>query len=566
MANPAFKTKVIAVKDSNGLPVQVVADPLTAKDRAQQSAYKTVCQFVLEIEGKSQSIKINHFCQAFEANQIPDEITASLSILRGNKMHLCPNPATVYRWFEKLKKFNNGNPKALTKGYKGRQRKLYGWEHKAIELFNLPSKPGYADVAYWLRTDHGFECATKSRVTRYLKTMPETLGQKSPQRMGKTFYQHNLKPHKMRDNEVLPVGYGYEGDGHTVDAYVAHPSTGNLYRPELTVWIDVRSRMITGWYLSDSESAISTLFAISHALLSHNHVPAVLFLDNGSGFKARMMNDEVFGFFTRMSITPNWALPGNSKGKGLVEGFFKIYRNRLDKKYQTYCGDDMAPEINRRLPEMVKRGLRTLPTFADYKADIAKFIEDYNDEPKPVLKGKSPREIWEAGLKRVQIHVKADALIQPRVLRTVRKWRLQLHNRTYQAAELAQYNGREMLVEYSLHQDDEVRVLDDEERLVCIAQLVGKVARLPESRIQEAEQKRLKGQVKRLEAHAHEKRLRSAPVLSHEDSIEALNDTLGFDHPPVLEVDDFNPLDCLDLGDSKDEGDDDLDINDTFNL
>ncbi len=548
MTDPAFNTKVIAVNDSNGLPVQVIADPLSAKDRMEQAAYKTVCQFVLSMEGNSQEAKIKQFSDVFAANQLPSEVFKSLSIVRGKKMHICPNRATIHRWFKRLEKFKNGDPKALSKGYKGRQRQLYGWEHKAIELFNQPSKPGYADVAYWLRTDHGFESATKSRVTRYLKSMPETLGKKSPDRMGKTFYQHNLKPHKMRDNEVLPVGYGYEGDGHTVDVYVAHPATGNLYRPELTVWIDVHSRMIVGWYLSDSESAISTLFAISHALLSQDHVPAVLFLDNGSGFKARMMNDDVSGFFSRLSITPNWALPGNSKGKGLVEGFFKIYRNRLDKKYQTYCGDDMAPEINRRLPEMVKRGLRTLPSFADYKADIARFIEHYNDEPKPVLNGKSPRQVWEAGLKRVPIHIKADALVQPRELRTVRKWRVQLHKRTYQAAELAHYNGREVLVEYSLHQDDEVRILDDQERLICIARLVGKVARLPESRIEEAEQKRLDGQIKRLEAHAHEKRLRSQPALSHEDSADVLDGLLADEAPKALEYDDFDPMDSLYLG------------------
>lgn len=553
------------INEINALPVRVLSDALTPKERVQQSAYQTVCSYILERPGNSRSHQIKAFTRAFEQSGLPANVTESLGVLRGKKVHVCPNQATVYRWFEKLSKFNNGNTTALVRGYKGRQRKMYGWEHKAIELFNSPSKPGYADVAYWLRTEHGYESATKSRVHRYLKTMPETLGQKSPDRMGKTFYQHNLKPHKIRDNDVLPVGYGYEGDGHTVDAYVAHPATGNLYRPELTIWIDVRSRKVTGWYLSDSESAISTLFALSHALLTQDHVPAVLFLDNGSGFKARMMNDEVSGFFTRMSITPNWALPGNSKGKGLVEGFFKIYRNRMDKRYQTYCGHDMAPEINRRLPEMVKRGKRSLPTFDEYKQAVAQYIEDYNNEPKGVLDSKYPNEVW-LGLNRVPVHIEADALVQPRVLRTVQRWRVQLHNRKYQAAELAQYNGVEVMIEYSLHHDGQVRILDDQARLICIAKLVGKVDRLPASRIEEAEQKRLDGQVKRLEAHAAEKRLRAAPVLSHEDSIEALEGTFETVVPAIQE-DDFNPLDCLDLGNKEDEGNaDDFDINDTFGL
>jgi len=525
-----------------------IQDKMTPEQRKQMAAFQTVLDFVLRLPVEKDSLtqRIKAFETTYQTSSVPREILSALALVQGKKAGKCPNRATLFRWFEELESYQNGNSEALTKKYKGRQRTVYGWEQKAIELFNTPQKPGYADVAFWLRTDHGFESATKDRVTRYLQTMPATLGKQSPERMGKQFYKHNLAPHKIRDNEVLEVGQGYEGDGHTVDAYVAHPATGNLHRPELTLWIDVRSRLVTGWYLTNDESAISTLYALSEAILSHDHVPAYLFLDNGSGFKARMMNDEVSGFYSRLSITPSYSLPGNSKGKGLVEGFFKIFRNRHDKKFQSYCGHDMAPEINRRLPEMVEKGKRSLPSLTEYAQSVRQFIQDYNNEPKPVLDGKTPLQVWNAGLKQVPVHIHADALVQPREIRTVRKFGVRLDNRHYQHAALAQYNGEEVLVEYSLHHDQEVRVLNEKEQLICIAPLVSKIARMPESRLVQAEQKRLAGQIKRKENDIAELKQRSKPILTLEDNTSALQD-LTTDFDLIADDEDFNES-YLDLG------------------
>lgn len=543
----SIAAKAAPTKIANPLH-RVLADPLTPAKRQQVSAYQTVCGYVLECAGNSDSARIDAFQQAFNTQQLPAPVLEALAVLRGKKRHQCPDRATVYRWLGDLAKFKNGNVLALTKQHTGRVRKTYGWEAKAIELFNRPSKPGYADVAYWLRTDHGFESATKSRVTRYLQTMPETLGKQSPGRMGKHFYKHNLAPHKIRDNDVLAVGYGYEGDGHTVDAYIAHPSGKKVYRPELTIWIDVRSRYVAGWYMSDDESAVSTLFALSHALLAEDHVPAVLFMDNGSGFKSKMMADDAIGFLNRLSITPAFALPGNSKGKGLVEGFFKIFRNRHDKKFPTYCGDDMAPEINRRLSDEVERGRRTLPSYADYIASVKQYIDDYNNEPKGVLNGESPRQVWLRDLQQVHVHIAADALVMPRAIRTVKRWMITLHKRKYKAAELAQYNNQAVLVEYSLHKDGEIRVLDEQQRLICIATLVGKVARLPESRIEEGKQKRLDGQIKRQELHINEKKLRAKPLITVEESTSTLIQCSDFSRLEEQAPLDFNPENCLFLG------------------
>lgn len=563
----AFNTPKVKVPETRDLEPKRAVDTLKPKQRQQIADFKTVLDHLNHIDSPSANKRVNAFIQQFNDNKLPNEINNSLKRLRGKKADSAPNRATLYRWQEKLTHYSNGNAQALTKQHKGKQRIVWGWEHKAIELYNIPSKPEYATVAYWLRNDFGYPEATNSRVHSYLKTLPETLGKQSKHRMGKDFYRHNLAPHKIRDNTVLPVGFGYEGDGHTVDAYIAHPSTGNLWRPEITVWIDVRSRYIVGWYISEAESAISTLFALSHAIIKEDHVPAVLFLDNGSGFKARMMNDKTTGYFSRLSITPNWALPGNSKGKGLVEGFFKLYRNRLDKRYQTYCGDDMAPEINRRLSGMITNGKRILPTYKDYCADVAKFIDECNNNQKEVL-GDIPSEFWKKNLEQVKVHIHADALIQPRELRTVRKWRITLHNRIYESAELAMYNGKQVMIEYSLHFDNEIRVLDDEQRLICIATLVGKVDRLPDSRIEEYSQKREKGQRKRLEIKIEESRQRAQPVLGVVETTANLVDMMGGELEKLETEKEVDAYDCVALFENETDKTEnsDLDVADMFGL
>ncbi|MES2942510.1 MAG: transposase, partial [Pseudomonadota bacterium] len=253
--------------------------------------------------------------------------------------------------------------------YKGRVRLDYGWELRAVALYNLPGKPGFADVASRL-IEEGFDEVSESRVSRYLKTMPATLGKFSPARIGP--HLHKLKRQKFRRrhlDEVL-IGEIYAGDGHTCDCYVAHPNTGKPFRPELTAFIDIKSSYVAGVWFTESESAVSTLFALSHSMRLHNHVPAWLYMDHGAGYRARMLSDEVTGFFARFDISTIAALPGNPHGKGWIERWFRTVRDKHDKFFaggQVYCGDDMAPETNRRLSADLNKAkpTRQLPSLRE---------------------------------------------------------------------------------------------------------------------------------------------------------------------------------------------------------
>lgn len=450
--------------------------------------------------------------------------------------------STLHRW---LRAWQRDGLMGLVPAWRGRERGRYGWEARAIHLWQRPTKPAMSTVAHWLR-EEGHESATDDRVRRYLRALPADLGEHSPRRMGAHHYRQNLRPYVVRDNSVLPVGFIYEGDGHTCDVYVAHPATGNPWRPEFTAWLDVRSHYCVGWYLSRAESAVSTLYGLSHALVTHDHVPAAIHVDPGSGFRNRMISGEGSGFCERMGIEFMAALPGNAKGKGLVERFFGIFEERCGKRFETWCGHARSDEVLRRLTDRVRRGELTLPTLEQYRDAIAAWIWTYNHTPQDSLGGKSPAEVW-AGLEAVALEMAAAAVVRPQERRKVVRWRVSLHNRVYEAQELAQYNGREVLVEYDLHDDREVTVRALDGRLVCVAQQVDAKPWLPSDRIEELHRKRLRGQIRRKERAIEEDKARAGMAITHEHVLQDLGSIEDCAGPVVADPAPASSVDPLDI-------------------
>ena len=439
-----------------------------------------------------------------------------------------PSLPTLKRWLADFKK--HGKVGLLPK-HTGRQRVDYGWEARAVALFNLPSKPGYADVTFCLQRE-GYDDATVSRVETYLKTMPATLGKTSAARVGKKLHQLTKQNYVERHTDDLNVGDCYAADGHTIDCYLAHPETGNPFRAELTVFLDLKSRAIAGWWISESESSHTTLFALSNALTTHNHVPLFVYVDVGSGYKSKLMTDEVVGFYSKFDIEPIFALPGNPHGKGWIERFFRTIRNRHDKFFAdgtVYCGDDAAPETNRRMSVEVRSGKRTLPSLAEYVDSLKVFFAQYMQTPMPVaLVGKTPAQMW-AELKPVILAMPAEAVARPSVTRTARRQSVTLDGRRYFALSLALYEGKEVRVEYDLHDDAHVWISTLDGRHIGTAQITERKGVISTSRIEDQRAKRLAGQIKRLEKHADEKRERATPVLDLDalaDKLELGNDTV----------------------------------------
>ena len=428
----------------------------------------------------------------------------------------CPARGRLIAWAGYAEQ---GDAGALAGLYKGRARKLHGWEARAAHLYASPGRPAYATVAHWLRVE-GWSTATYHAVRKYLQTLPSHLAETSKSRVGSHFYAQNIRPHVVRDATVLDVGFIYEGDGHTCDVYVQHPRTGKPWRPELTVWLDVRSGYVVGWYLSEAESAHTTLYALSWALHAHQHVPAALHVDPGSGFVNRIMSGEGVGFCARLSIQVMKTIPGNARGKGRVEGWFRHFEERCGKRFSTYCGHARTDDVLRRLSANIARGKIALPTLPQYRDAVAAYVETYNATPQR-NQGASPAELW-AQLERTAVELPADALIRPRESRTVQRWGVAIHGRLYRASELAAHEGRQVQVEYDLHDDARVWIFDSAGRPVCQAGLTEKRPWLEATRIEDLQQQRKRGQQQRLQARLDEVEARARPVIDHVTALDSL--------------------------------------------
>ena len=436
---------------------------------------------------------------------------------------------TLKRW---LCDYAKGGKLALLPAHTGRVRQAYGWEAKAIALYNVPAKTSFAGVAKELQHAYGFTNVSASLVKRYVQSLPTRLGSEGIARIGPHLHRLTKQKYQARHLDNIRPGDVYVGDGHTIDCYVAHPNTGKLWRPELSFFMDIKSRLPVGWWLGNSENAIDTLRALGTAIGRFDHMPPMLYLDHGAGWRAKLMSAESVGFASRMGIDIMAAHPGNPHGKGWVEWFFRKLRDEHDKFFAggaTYCGDDMADETNRRLSVEVKRGTRTLPHFYDYKASLMAYLQRVSHEPRDVLDGKTPMQVWNEGFVRIPAVHSVLELLRPMQTATVLRQMVTLHKRTYYHQGLIDYQGQEVRVRYDWHDDSTVWVCDDNNRLICEAKLTHKVAAIPDSRIEEAREKALGQALARQQAHIDEAKARSRDPIDAQtqaQALEALRPTL----------------------------------------
>ncbi len=450
-----------------------------------------------------------------DAGRMPPSYQAALQAYGGEI-----STATLDRL---TRKFLSAGLIALAPAYKGRVRQAYGWETRAMALFLVPTRPSFATVAYWLRQE-GFDTAANHLVRRYLQSLPSHLCETSPKRLGAHYYAQNVKPYHRRDVTVLQVGERYESDGHCCDVYVAHPATGTHYRPELTTLIDVRSRYLVAFWLGEHESSIQTLYTLARGIRLHGHVPTMLHTDPGSGFKNKLLGDKVHGYYERLSITHEMTLPGNARGKGLQEGWFRWFEERLGKRFETFCGHCRTDDGLNRLRQRIAKGELRLPSFQEYFEAVQSYIDAYNNNPQEGLGGKTPAELW-ATLSRTAPNMDEQLLLRPQAERVVRHWEVRLFNRVYRSAALQAFESRKVRVEYDIHDADTVLVRDAKGRAVCEAVLVKTTAAVQANVLEDRRQKSLQGAQARLQFRADELEARTHVALTPADLLEALNDS-----------------------------------------
>ena len=233
-------------------------------------------------------------------------------------------------------------------------------------------------------------------------------------REGEKAYYDKCSPYIRREYESIAANDFWIGDTHTLDVESMGPD-GTLHRLYLSAWLDARSGIFVGWYVTDHPGSQATLNALRKGILARG-IPLNVYVDNGREFltydiggrghrakKHLADGSEPFappGVFERLGIKMTNAIVRNARAK-LVERRFEDFKNYVSRLFPTYTGGNVVEKPN-RLKYVLKQGDH-VPTDAEVIAAVDTLIEGYlNCEPYGGSvaedKGKRRVDVWRENL------------------------------------------------------------------------------------------------------------------------------------------------------------------------
>lgn len=538
MAVPQFAQQPVASASRAIKPMgQVLAlrarDPWReATDRARETAIQreTVVAYIRTLvdSGVTQNNAVGLLLARAEDGRLPAHFAHALAATAkaGRK---APSRSAICEW---CAQYRESGVNALLPDHKGRVVEAAGWWGPALEYFNSPSKPDMSAVHRRLTEVDGF-VVTYDQVRGYLTGIPAMLGRNSPARIGKNLYRLTEKAYIRRSTENALPGDVYVADGYRADVYLAHPVTGGIWRPELTVAIDMRSRVCVGWRADEHEGAYAVQNMWAECFARWGHVPPMIYVDNGSGYKNQIMSDELTGFYARAGVQQViHAIPGNPHGKGWVERFFRQVKDDFLKLWHGgafYCGTDMAPEALSKLVRDVKSGQVTLPSLAQFSEAFNEWLNRYALRAHPEDKNTTRAALW-SQLAAIPPHASVTELKRQAVLLTVHRAAIKHGRRAYGHADLHAFNGQKLMLEYDL-MDDRVAVIRTQEgRWVCDAYLVTSIDAIAPNRLEEKRQDRAADAMARLQKKMDEQKARAGLLID----VDAVVDATAIEAPTRL--------------------------------
>ena len=405
-----------------------------------------------------------------------------------------------------------------------------GWLPYFLDEYRQPQKPSMALSLRRLkrRLPAGMSVPSYDQVDRICKKIPALYLEKG--RLTGAEYKA-IQGYTERDSsEYFPMTV-CQVDGHSFKAYVAHPTTGAHFHPEVCGVICLTTKAVVGWSAGLAESWRTVADAFRHACTVDDTKPwggvmAILEADRGAGNMARVNSDEFLGIFSRLGTT---FIPpergGNPQGHGGVERSNQSVWIRAAKDLPTYTGKDMDRVTRKRVYVRLERDLakiekagklgqvektsELLLSWREFLEFLELWVIDYNNTPhralpkisapppgepegKVIRRHMTPFEAWTQAVAdgwkpTIYDGDMMEHLMMPHEKITVKREKFTLHGNSYHAYELCQRHGEDMIAAYDIHDAEKVWVLDLEERPVCVATWNGnKRGSQPESVVQKA--------------------------------------------------------------------------------
>lgn len=485
-----------------------------ATDRAREVAIQreTVVSYIAAMvgEGVTQNNAVALLLERGKTGRLPAHVAKAMSG-SAKAGRSAPSRSAVCEW---CAQYRQGGLNALLPDHKGRVVEAAAWWGPALELFNQPSKPDMSAVHRRLVEVEGFVC-TYEQVRGYLLGVPTMFGRCSPARLGKNLYRLTQKAYIRRSVMCALPGDILAADGYCADVYLAHPLTGGIWRPELTVCIDVRSGVIVHWRADEHEGTYAVQNMWAEAFCRWNHTPIFLYVDNGSGHKNRLMSSDNVGFYKRAGIVEViHALPGNPHGKGWIERFFRSMKDDFLKLEWPlfYCGTDASQDSVRHVVNEVRAGRMTPPSLAEFTERFNAWLMRYHARPTPSEPGRSRAEVW-AELQPIPPADSVKELKYQATTLTVRRASIKHGKREYGHPDLHAFNGQRVVMEYDLTNDQVAVIRTDKGRWICDAHLIKAIDVIDTNRLEEKRQQRASDAIKRLEKKMDEQKARAGIVI-----------------------------------------------------
>ena len=503
-------------------PASTVAPPQEEQRPGQQQLTDAQRQvmgarvaFVREIERMSKQVSQQRAIETLVAHAQADDLTPYLKqrVVLANDRKTDTrtlSERTLKRWIADFRKYGE---RGLAPKRRKADMSMPPWAGDFLKRYQKPQKPS-VEAAYQLLVEQT-EPPHPSihQVRRWLaKLSPEA---RERGRMG-AHESKSLKAFVRRTaNELWPNDI-WVADGHTFDAEVINPETGQAFRPEVTLIIDWATRRIVGFALNLAESTLATLDALRYSV-SRAGMFGTFYVDNGSGFA----NDTIREVVDRLGGQMKHSLPYNSQARGVIERAHKTILVTLAKTMDSYIGADMDKEAATKAHKLsrrdIKQGLKPaqLPTFQEFYDRLNDALDTYNFRPhrglpkiRDVESGKlrhqSPMEAWKSaeaeGFEALTAPSDVVAsLMRPQLVRKTHRGEVRVNSGIYFLPDLVNFHGEEVRVGWDYRDVGQVGVFTLEGEMIGEAILDGNATpAMPVAEVQKGREKRQKGQISRL--------------------------------------------------------------------
>lgn len=304
-------------------------------------------------------------------------------------------------------------------------------------------------------------------------------------REGEKAYRDKCGLYIRREYEEMESNDYWIADNHTFDVMVADKNK-KPKRMYLTAFMDARSGIFTGVYITDSPNSQATIYALKRGIQKYG-IPKNIYVDNGREFlthdvgglghrkkKSQIDRIEPPPIFARLGINMVNALVRNARAKTIERRFLDV-KNRLSRLFDSFTGGNVI-EKPERLKEVLKGDIIDEVAFTSIVEDILNYHfneQAYGGSVKSDI-GKPRNQVYVEHLKNKRIASEDDLYLM--LLRTTRPQKVSRRgvHITICGRRIDYYNddlklhwqGKDVYVRYDPENLREVRVYDTDDRFI----------------------------------------------------------------------------------------------------